>query len=129
MKQILKETAGKNKNPNSLKGSWWVLNLVMTVGGILMGTGVADCVLAMNHLDLDQAARGLTIFSAGLTIAVLVDNTKTQKATEQIQQETHLQLKAIEKHLEALCNSQQLTEQQLQEIKNHITASNKLAQE
>jgi hypothetical protein len=58
--------------------------------------------LAVNHLNVDQLARGLTIFSAGLTIIVLVINTKSQRAAEQVQLETQLQLKRIEQQLEEI---------------------------
>jgi len=80
----------------------WLLNTVMIIGGFLVGSGVADSLLAVNHLNVDQLARGLTIFSAGLTIIVLVINTKSQRAAEQVQLETQLQLKRIEQQLEEI---------------------------
>lgn len=46
----------------------WKWTGIVTIGGILIGAGLADCLFAMNQLDLNQIARGLTIFSAGLTI-------------------------------------------------------------
>lgn len=101
----------------------WILTGIMVLGGVLIGAGVADCIIAINPLNLDQAARGLTIFSAGLTIVVLVDNTKTQKVTEKIHQETLLRLKNAEEQLEAIYNYQQLTEKQLNEIKKLLQKS------
>src|SRR5690606_28962003 len=108
---------------NSLKKHKWILKGIMVLGGVLVGAGVADCLLAIHPVNLDQAARGLTIFSAGLTIVVVVDNTKTQKVTEQVHQETLLRLKNAEEQLEAIYHSQQHTEEQLNEIKKLLQKS------
>lgn len=95
----------------------WKWNGIVTIGGILIGAGLADCLFSLNKLDLNQLARGLTIFSAGLTILVVMDNNKTQKDTQIIQQETQLRLERVEDRLNAIHQSQQITENQLQEIK------------
>ena len=95
----------------------WKWNGIATIGGILIGAGLADCLFSLNKLDLNQLARGLTIFSAGLTILVVMDNNKTQKDTQIIQQETQLRLERVEDQLNAIYQSQQITENQLQEIK------------
>lgn len=117
MKRIVQKVKDGNVNLSTFTNQKWVLNLVMIIGGLLIGLGIGDCLNAISPLDLDQAARGLTIFSAGLTITVLVDNTKTQKAAEQIQQETQLQLKNIAQQLDVIYHSQQRTEAQLEEMK------------
>lgn len=112
-----------------MKKSWnlishkWKWNGIVTIGGILIGAGLADCVLALDQLDINQIARGLTIFSAGLTILVVMDNSKTQKETETIQKETQLRLKKVEDQLQAIHNSQQITEKQLLEIKQLLRKS------
>lgn len=94
----------------------WKWNVIVTIGGLLMGAGFADCLFATNQLDLDQIARGLTIFGAGLTIVVLMDNSKTQKDTDKIQKETQLRLEKVEHTLNAIHQSQQMTEKQFQEV-------------
>lgn len=124
MKRILSKMLNTKPDISTIKEHKWVLNTVMIIGGILIGAGVADCVRSFNEVNLDQLARGLTIFSAGVTICVLVDNTKAQKATNKIHQETQLQLKNVEKQLEAILHSQQLTEQQIQEIKERALKDN-----
>lgn len=95
----------------------WKRNGIVTIGGILIGAGLADCLFAMNQPDLNQIARGLTIFGAGLTILVIMDNSKTQKNTEEIQKETQLRLEKVEEKLNTIHQSQHMTEEQLQEIK------------
>ncbi|RJX40260.1 hypothetical protein D3P09_12960 [Paenibacillus pinisoli] len=95
----------------------WKRHAIVTIGGVLMGAGIADCLFAMNELDLNQIARGLTIASAGLTILVVIDNSKTQKEAEHIQIESRLRLEQVEKKLTAIEQSQQMTESQLREIK------------
>lgn len=102
----------------------WKWNGIVTIGGILVGAGIADCLLAINQADLNQIARGLTIFSAGLTILVIVDNSKTQKNTENMQKETQLRLDKIEDKLNAIHQSQQLTDKQLHELKELLHPSN-----
>ncbi|MNJ34761.1 hypothetical protein D3C77_294860 [compost metagenome] len=102
----------------------WKRNGIVTIGGILIGAGLADCLLAMNQPDLNQIARGLTIFSAGLTILVIMDNSKTQKNTEKIQKETQLRLEKVEEKLNTIHQSQQMTEEQLQEIKELLKKTN-----
>jgi hypothetical protein len=96
----------------------WKWNGILTIGGLLIGLGIADCLFAFTQTDLNQIARGLTIFGAGLTILVVMDNTKTQRATEKIHKETQLQLTRVEDQLNAFHESQQMTEKQLHEIKN-----------
>ncbi|WP_410771343.1 hypothetical protein [Fontibacillus sp. BL9] len=120
MKRILSNMLTSKPDINTIKEQKWALNTVMIIGGFLIGAGVADCFMSINQLDIDQLARGLTIFSAGVTICVLVDNTKAQKATKKIHQETQLQLNNIEKQLEAICQSQQVTEKEVQEIRNGL---------
>ncbi|EPY08720.1 hypothetical protein AZ66_06210 [Paenibacillus sp. E194] len=102
----------------------WRWNGIVTIGGILVGAGIADCIYSLNRLDLNQLARGLTIFSAGLTILVVMDNTKTQRATEKIQIENELRLQRVEEQLNAIHQSQHMTEQQLHEIKALLNKSN-----
>lgn len=102
----------------------WKRNGIVTIGGILLGAGLADCLFAMNQLDLNQTARGLTIFSAGLTILVIMDNSKTQKNTEKIQKETQFRLEKVEEKLNTIHQSQQMTEEQLHEIKEFLKKSN-----
>lgn len=102
----------------------WKRNGIVTIGGILIGAGLADCLFAMDQLDLNQIARGLTIFGAGLTILVIMDNSKTQKNTEKVQKETQLQLEKIEEKLNTMHQSQQMTEEQLQEIKELLKKTN-----
>ncbi|TCZ75468.1 hypothetical protein E0485_17205 [Paenibacillus albiflavus] len=77
----------------------WKWNGIVTIGGILIGAGIADCIFALNQLDLNQLARGLTISSAGLTILVIMDNTKTQRETEKIQKENQHRLERVEEQL------------------------------
>ncbi|GIP52575.1 MULTISPECIES: hypothetical protein [Paenibacillus] len=124
MKRILSKVVNTKPDISTIKEHKWVLNTVMIIGGILIGAGVADCLMSLNQLNVDQLARGLTIFSAGVTICVLVDNTKAQKATNKTHQETQIQLKNVEKQLEAILHSQQLTEQQIQEIKERALKDN-----
>ncbi|WP_019638869.1 hypothetical protein [Paenibacillus fonticola] len=102
----------------------WKRNGIVTIGGILIGAGLADCLFAMDQLDLNQIARGLTIFGAGLTILVIMDNSKTQKNTEKVQKETQLRLKKVEEKLNTIHQSQQMTEEQLQEIKELLKKTN-----
>lgn len=105
------------KQTMSIISDKWKRNTIITIGGILMGAGIADCLFALNELDLNQIARGLTIASAGLTILVVIDNSKTQKEAEHIQIETRLRMEQVEKKLTAIEQSQQMTERQLREIK------------
>lgn len=121
MKRLLPQMKNNHSDLSTFKEHKWILNTIMVIGGAFIGAGVADCLMAINQLDLDQIARGLTVFSAGLTVVVLVDNTKTQKAAENIQLETQLQLRNIERQLEALSHAQQVTAEQLQEMKNCLT--------
>lgn len=111
------------KHPLNLTPSTWKWNVIVTIGGMLVGAGVADSILAFNTLDLNQIARGLTIFSAGVTILVIMDNTKTQKKTEKVQQETQLRLEKVEERLNEMIQAQQHTEKQLQEIKELLQQS------
>lgn len=117
------------RGAHGMKKTWnlishkWKWNGIVTIGGILIGAGLADCVLALDQLDINQIARGLTIFSAGLTILVVMDNSKTQKETEAIQKETQLRLKIVEDQLQAIQKSQQITEKQLLEIKQLLRKS------
>lgn len=113
MKQILKTIPDK-----------WKWNGIVTIGGILVGAGFADCLFALNQADLNQIARGLTIFGAGVTILVIMDNSRTQKNTENIQKETQLRLEKIENKLHAIQQSQQITEKQLHELKELLHQSN-----
>ncbi|MFC7679092.1 hypothetical protein [Paenibacillus sp. GCM10028914] len=101
----------------------WKRTGIVTIGGLLIGAGFADCLIAMNPPDLNQIARGLTVFSAGLTILVIMDNSKTQKETEKIQKETQLRLKKIEDKLDAIHQSQQITNTQYLEIKELMQQS------
>jgi len=94
----------------------WKWNGIVTIGGLLIGAGCADCLFAINQLDLNQIARGLTIFSAGLTILVVIDNSKTQKDTEKVQKATQLRLEKVEDKLAVILQSQQMSEKQFQEI-------------
>ncbi|MEF2246719.1 MULTISPECIES: hypothetical protein [unclassified Paenibacillus] len=94
----------------------WKWNGILTIGGLLIGAGFADCLFAINQLDLNQIARGLTIFSAGLTILVVIDNSKTQKDSEKVQKATQLRLEKVEDKLNAILQSQQMSEKQFQEI-------------
>ncbi|MDR0266949.1 hypothetical protein [Paenibacillus sp.] len=102
----------------------WKWSGILVIGGLLIGAGVSDCLIAIKHLDLNQIARGLTIFGAGLTILVILDNSKTQKDTEKIQKETILRLEKVEDKLNEIHQSQQLTEEQLREIKELLHKSN-----
>lgn len=120
MKRMFSKWLSSKPNVGRLTEQKWVLNTVMIIGGFLVGAGVADCLMSLNQLDLDQLARGLTIFSAGVTICVLVDNTKAQKATKKIYLETQLQLKNIEEKLEAIYQSQQVTEKEVREMRGVI---------
>ena len=98
----------------------WLLNIVMLIGGVLVGIGVTDCIMALNQMNLDQGARGLTIFSAGVTILVLIDNTKTQQVTEQTQQETLQQLRKVEALLLTLSPTEQPAEKLPRQDKNMV---------
>ena len=95
----------------------WKWSAVLAIGGVMLGAGLADSIFAVNDADLNQVARGLTIFSAGLTILVLVDNSKKQQEADSIQKDTQQRLEKIEAQLSVIEQSQQLTEQQLKEIK------------
>jgi len=79
--------------------SKWKWNSIKLLGGLLVGAGVADCIIATKSMDLNQIARGLTIFSAGLTILVVLDSAITQRQTELKQQEVRQKLEHIEKLL------------------------------
>jgi len=105
------------KKITNLISDKWKWSGISAIGGLLIGAGLADCLFSVNQLDLNQLARGLTIFSAGLTILVVMDNTKTQKKTEHIQNETKLRLEKVEDQLNAIQRSQQMNEKQLHEIK------------
>lgn len=111
------------KQTASLLSEKWKWNIIATIGGILLGAGLADCLFALNELDLNQIARGLTIFSAGLTILVVMDNTKTQKISEGIQQENQQRLQSMEIQLQEIQRSQQQTEKQLLELKELLSKS------
>lgn len=111
------------KQTASLLSEKWKWNIIATIGGILLGAGLADCLFALNELDLNQIARGLTIFSAGLTILVVMDNTKTQKISEGIQQENQQRLQSMEIQLQDIQRSQQQTEKQLLELKELLSKS------
>lgn len=104
----------------------WKLNGISVIGGTLLGAGIADCLFAINQLNLDQIARGLTIFSAGLTIMVLIDNAKTQKDTEKVQKDTQLQLEKVEVILNTIHQSQQMNDKQLHDIKELLHKSNSI---
>jgi len=84
----------------------WKWNSIKLIGGLLIGAGVADCIIATNTMDLNQIARGLTIFSAGLTILVVLDSAITQRETEQKQQAIEQRLERIEKLLLELGEAQ-----------------------
>ncbi|MFC6333223.1 hypothetical protein ACFP56_11360 [Paenibacillus septentrionalis] len=111
------------KQTASLLSEKWKWNIIATIGGVLLGAGLADCLFALNELDLNQIARGLTIFSAGLTILVVMDNTKTQKISEGIQQENQQRLQSMEIQLQDIQRSQQQTEKQLLELKELLSKS------
>lgn len=111
------------KQTTSLLSEKWKWNIIVTIGGVLIGAGLADCLFALNELDLNQIARGLTIFSAGLTILVVMDNTKTQKVSEGIQQENQQKLQSIEEQLQEIQRSQKQTEKQLLELKELLSKS------
>ncbi len=105
----------------------WKQNGIFTIGGILIGAGLADCLFSLKHSDLNQLARGLTIFSAGLTILVVLDNSKTQKKTEKVQKETLLRIKKVEHYLDQMQQkqqTQQTIEKQLYEIKELLQKTN-----
>jgi len=99
---------------------------ITTIGGLLIGVGVADCIFAMNSIDLNQIARGITIFSAGLTILVIMDNSKTQRAAEEIQNATHQRLEHVESQLDTIQQSQQKLEAQLDEMKEMLRKSEEI---
>ena len=101
----------------------WKWTGILAIGGLLIGAGFADCLFGIKQLDLNQIARGLTIFSAGLTILVVMDNSKTQKNAEHIQKETQLRLDKLEDKLHAIHQSQHITETQLHEIKELLHQS------
>lgn len=105
------------KQPLNIILDRWKRTGIVTIGGLLIGAGIADCLIALKQPDLNQIARGLTVFSAGLTILVIMDNSKTQKKTEKIQEETQLYLKKIEDKLDAIHQSQHITNTQYLEIK------------
>lgn len=105
------------KEPLNIIPEPWKRTGILTIGGLLIGAGLADCVIAMKTFDLNQTARGLTIFSAGLTILVVMDNSKTQKQAEKLQNETQLRLERIEDKLNAIHQSHQITNSQYLEIK------------
>lgn len=111
------------KEPLNIIPEQWKRSGILTIGGLLIGAGLADCVIAMKTFDLNQIARGLTIFSAGLTILVVMDNSKTQKQTEKLQNETQLRLERIETKLDAIHQSQQITNSQYLDIKELIQQS------
>ena len=94
----------------------WKWNGIMLIGGLLIGAGVTDCIFATNTLDLNQIARGLTIFSAGLTIIVVLDSNKTQKETEIKQKETQLKLSKLEELLLKIQQTQKISAAQHEEI-------------
>jgi hypothetical protein len=102
----------------------WKRNGILAIGGILIGAGIADCLFAINQMELNQIARGLTIFSAGLTILVVMDNSKTQKETENVQKSTLLQLEKVTSALNELQQSQKINENQVQEIKKLLNKMN-----
>jgi len=112
------------KNPLNFISNTWKWNVIVTIGGVLIGVGLADCVSAINKSDLNQIARGLTIFSAGVTILVVMDSTKTQKQTEKVHQDTQLRLEKVEEQMNELMHAQQLTQKQLSEIKELLQQSN-----
>lgn len=112
------------KQPLSIIPEKWKRTGIVTIGGLLIGAGVADSLIAMNTTDLNQIARGLTIFSAGLTILVIMDNSKTQKETEKLQKETQLRMERIEDKLNTLQQSQQITNSQFLEIKELMQQNN-----
>lgn len=89
---------------------------ITAIGGLLFGVGVADCIFAINKVDLNQIARGITIFNAGLTILVIVDNSKTQRASEEIQKASLQRLAHVENQLNTVQQSQQKLEAQLHEM-------------
>lgn len=111
------------KHPLNLIPNTWKWNAIVTIGGILIGVGLADCVSAINKSDLNQIARGLTIFSAGVTILVVMDSSKTQKQTEKVHHDTQLRLEKVEEQLSELMHAQQLTQKQLTEIKELLQTS------
>lgn len=102
----------------------WKSNVILTIGGLLIGAGIADCLFALNQMDLNQIARGLTIFSAGLTIIVVMDNLKTQKNTEGIQNEILITLEKVEETLQHIQTSQKMTAGQFAELKDMLRTSN-----
>lgn len=112
------------KPTTSMISSQWKWNGIVAIGGVLIGAGVADSIFAINRLDLNQIARGLTIFSAGLTILVVMDNSKTQKESELVQKDTQARLEKVENMLNAIHHSQQMTDTQLVEIKELLHKSN-----
>jgi len=111
------------KHPLNFIPNTWKWNAIVTIGGILIGVGLADCVSAINKSDLNQIARGLTIFSAGVTILVVMDSSKTQKQTEKVHHDTQLRLEKVEEQLSELMHAQQLTQKQLTEIKELLQTS------
>lgn len=117
------------KPTTSMISSKWKWNGIVAIGGVLIGAGVADSLFAINQLDLNQIARGLTIFSAGLTILVVMDNSKTQKESELVQKETQARLEKVENMLNTIHNAQQMTDTQLGEIKGLLHKSNPCVKE
>lgn len=109
------------KHIKQIMSEKWKWHSIAIIGGILLGAGVADCILAVNKQDINQIARGLTIFSAGITILVVMDNAKTQRKNENYQKDTHVQLEVLLNKLNELEHELQQTKQhnqrQLDEIK------------
>jgi len=104
----------------------WKWNGVFIIGGLLIGAGVADCIISIKKMDLNQIARGLTIFSAGLTILVVMDSSKTQKKAELVQQETQARLKKIEQQLHVIAEAQKMTHTQFADIKKLLQNEEKI---
>lgn len=64
------------QEPLNIMPEQWKRMRILTLGGLLIEAGLADCVIAMKTFDLNQIASGSTIFSAGLTILIVMDNSK-----------------------------------------------------
>ena len=107
--------------------SKWKHSVIVTIGGLFIGAGFADFLFAINQMDLNQIARALTIFSAGLTILVVMDNAKTQKENAKIQKATQLHLEKIENKLNDIHESQHLTTKQYQELLSQLNKANQLS--
>lgn len=108
------------KQPLNIISSQWKSTGIFMIGGLLIGAGLADCVIAMKSLDLNQIARGLTIFSAGLTIIVVMDNSKTQKQAEKLQNETQLRMDRIEDKLNTIHQFQQIAYSRFLDLKEQM---------